>query len=902
LIGLVTAAPWLLGGVDPVVQVWLFFGVILALICWLLGRIADRSLGSVMPVAVVPLTLALGLGVFQLIPLGENTRAFFSPTGAELRNELLPTEAEAEGSLEEQLGVPAAPERQPLSLYPASTRNDLALLTLAVAVFVLGASLFKTPRAQIWLCGAIAANGAALAFFGLTQKITWDGRLYWNIPLEGGGSPFASFVNQNNAGGFLILCLAGAVGLTVWIVGRSGPSRAHPGRFPSPNHRPLLAQLRHNVLEFFSNLNAPTLAAMSLAGCIAAGILCSLSRGAGIAMIGATLVTITIVLSTRRHTVRVWSIALVAMAGLGLVSWVGMTDIVQARLATVFEEETVEEHPLIPHWGDGLKAVPDFWRLGSGLGTYRYVYGMHQQQPTRVWFEHAENQYLETFVEGGVVGFGLMLAMVALVGAAGWRLLRDDRDPRGFAFAIAAIFALGGQAVAGAFDFGLYMPANMMLFALLCGAVSGRAAELARRTSPGFLGLHRGHLYWPALAALLLVGAVLGCLEIRRVAAFKSATVFAKKHADFASAPDVSPEGVLASIQRVEAAVGQREDDAEALLMLARLQIGLYRLRVFDQLREEARFIREESQQAAGEGAEPIEDEWAGFDDESLWNERTPLTEMHFWLHQHVRDGRPDLLQEWRSDPIVEEHLLPALKNLVLARRCCPLLPHVHLRLAKLCGLVADPATDRIHLARLRRLVSASPELLYECGRLQLQGARPDLACESWQRCLAITAKRPQYAGYRERILRIAGAELETPGMIEKLLPESPGELIQLARERFPAEENPNVHRLLVERAEALIDRIELPQDEAYYLRGAVCELKGLYPQAIENYSRAVELRYQEAGWRYQLAQLLRREGMIHRAHREAVRCAQANPHKREYQELLEEINHTLNLARSSPR
>jgi len=520
LIGLVTITPWLFGGVDPVVQVWLFVAVIVALACWLVSRVADRALGSVLPVAVVPLIGALGLGVFQLIPLGEKTRAFFSPTGAELRRELLPTDPEAEGSLEEKLGVSPAVERQPLSLYPASTRNDLALLTLGVAVFVLGASLFRTPVAQIWLCGAIAVNGAALAFFGLAQKITWDGRLYWNTPLEGGGSPFASFVNQNNAGGFLLLCLAGAVGLTVWVVGRSGSSGSRAGGLPSPQHRSLLAHMRYHVLEFFSNLNAPILAAMSLAGCIAAGILCSLSRGAGIAMIGATIVTIIIVLSTRRHTVRAWSIALAAMAGLGLVSWVGMADIVQARLATVFDQQAVESHPLIPHWGDGLKAVPDFWRLGSGLGTYRYVYPMHQQQPSRVWFEHAENQYLETFVEGGVVGFTLMLATVSLVGAACWRLLRDDRDPRGFAFAIAAIFALGGQAVAGAFDFGLYMPANMLLFALLCGAVSGRAAELAKRaSSSGFFALRRGHLFSPALVGLLLVGAVLGCVEIGRVAA-----------------------------------------------------------------------------------------------------------------------------------------------------------------------------------------------------------------------------------------------------------------------------------------------------------------------------------------------------------------------------------------------
>jgi len=288
-------------------------------------------------------------------------------------------------------------------------------------------------------------------------------------------------------------------------------------------------------------------------------------------------------------------------------------------------------------------------------------------------------------------------------------------------------------------------------------------------------------------------------------------------------------------------------------------------------------------------------------DDLSLW-ERTLPEEIHYWAHQCVRDDNPDELQRLRSEPIVEDYLRPALRHLILARRACPLLPEVHLRLAELCGIAADPSSDRSHLQRVRRLAPAKPELLYQSGLLELQAGRPDSACESWQRCLAATADRPEDAQYQEQILQIAGMELERPEMVEKLLPASPEKLIRWAREEFPAEENDTVHRLLVQRAEELMEQVDLPQDERYYLWGAIYELKGLYPQAIENYSRAVELRRQAIGWRYQLAQLLRHEGMIHQAHREAVRCAQANPHKREYRILLEEINHTLNLGTSSPR
>jgi len=54
----------------------------------------------------------------------------------------------------------------------------------------------------------MAINGVAIAFFGLVQQLTWNGRLFWQVPLEQGGEPFGPFVDRNHAGGFLTLCLA----------------------------------------------------------------------------------------------------------------------------------------------------------------------------------------------------------------------------------------------------------------------------------------------------------------------------------------------------------------------------------------------------------------------------------------------------------------------------------------------------------------------------------------------------------------------------------------------------------------------------------------------------------------------------------------------------------------------
>ena len=57
-----------------------------------------------------------------------------------------------------------------------------------------------------------------------------------------------------------------------------------------------------------------------------------------------------------------------------------MSDTVKSRLATLLNQDSMEQ-TRIPHWKDALAAVPDFWRMGSGLGTYRYVYYQYQRKP-----------------------------------------------------------------------------------------------------------------------------------------------------------------------------------------------------------------------------------------------------------------------------------------------------------------------------------------------------------------------------------------------------------------------------------------------------------------------------------------------------------------------------------------
>jgi tetratricopeptide (TPR) repeat protein len=837
LLGVLAVGPWLVGGVYAETQVWFAGAMVAALGCLLLSRLRRGAPRLAVPAALLPLIFGLALGAAQLIPLDPNTAALLSPVGAEFRQEFQGPVSPAEASLAADRGA-AAPDRQPLSLYPASTRYELSLLILAVAAFFLGAAVFHTPSAQLRLCFVLGINGAAIAAFAIVQKlITLNNSLYWRIPLPTRAQPFGPFVNRNNAAGYLALCLAAALGMLIWIVGRAQRGPLAGPSLPSQPKPRLAALLKRRAIEFFARLDAGQIIGFSLAACIVAGIVCSLSRGAWIAAVGAVVLTGLVALATRRGAAPAAILGLVAVAGIGLAMWVGMSRSASARLAVLLDAT----YSPWPHWEESSGAVPDFWRLGSGLGTYRYVYGPYQDHPRVLWYKHAENQYLETLVEAGTPGLGLLVAMIALVGWAVWHVLRKDSDPNGGTFGIVALFALGTQVLHAPFDYGLYVPANMLTFAVICGAVAGRAAQLsAQSRGPVLAALPR--LRWASAALVVALGAACtwGFTELRRAAAIEIATSdIDRRGFDEGTPSGASAADLEEAISRLTAALEIRPDDAEAQTQLGILWTHLYHVRAFERLKQ---------------------GRLGALDEATLWGRYASGTSLHRLMHEFARRGQTSDLQKLRQEPVVLETLQPALSHFLLARRYCPLIPEPHVGLGELYGLVADPAEDGLHLERARRLQPTAPKVLYQCGLLDFQAGRLDAAYASWKTCLTLSE------AFLRPVVESTAGRLDDVETVRRLLPESPGLLIHLARRVFFAEEYDKVRSALTQRALELLADAKLPEDETWYLRALAYECRGEHAEAIESYKRAVKLRPRYLPWRQEYAMLLEREGKIDEA------------------------------------
>ncbi|MEZ6107689.1 MAG: O-antigen ligase family protein [Pirellulaceae bacterium] len=352
------------------------------------------------------------------------------------------------------------------SLYPYATRRDIAALGL-IALVTLAASVgIRTKWGTAVVLLGPAVGGAVLAAYGLTMQITGDPTLQEARSLSRGS--FAWFVNPNHAGGYFNLCLAASLGVAWWAFSsKTEELKLRAARSFSERWQRILMRCRWEI----ATLNARKFAALTLVALSAAAAICTLSRGAIVAMIGGALFTVLIVLLGRRSIAGVLAAIAVLVTGIGLTAWVGMSEQVSAELATLVEGDAAASR--IELWSSVLPAASRFAPLGSGLGTFRYVYRPYLAGVDRVWFYHAENQYVEALVDGGWVGLILLLLAVGLAAWQIWKLVRGTKSRRFTALGVAAMFALITQAIQATSDFGLYLPSNGWLLGLLVGAAIG---------------------------------------------------------------------------------------------------------------------------------------------------------------------------------------------------------------------------------------------------------------------------------------------------------------------------------------------------------------------------------------------------------------------------------------------
>jgi hypothetical protein len=403
----------------------------------------DFADGALLKDCVICGALVIAYGLFQLVPLPLRWLGTIHPALVEILS--IPKAATNLLASGKDLAPPGAvPAFHAVSVYPFATEMELSRLGIYLMVFIMAAFGPRTHAQVYSVLRLLAVFGFILALFAVTQKATWNGRLYWIRELSlNRGNPFGPFVNRNHFAGWM--CMVAPLSFGIGFISRS-----------------LGRRIRY---IFFATVMATT-------------IFFTLSRGGMISFFVGTVSLAVILWWTASSKTKLTPIAIFVLALFFSVIYIGASPVVQK-----FAQQGLSSSERLSVWSMSFAAFRDFPIFGTGLGTFQHVFPMYKPDGIEHFYQHAHNDYAELLFEQGIVGtvLSLLFMFVAV------KVVLHNRW-RGRTGQLKAAFAasLMSMAVFSFFDFNFHIPANGILFFFILGlavALSRLEGEVARTKS-----------------------------------------------------------------------------------------------------------------------------------------------------------------------------------------------------------------------------------------------------------------------------------------------------------------------------------------------------------------------------------------------------------------------------------
>ncbi len=387
---------------------------------------------------IIPLFLLLLFMWGQLLPLPPSLVAIIAPG---IHKAYAPIIAVSEGS-----------QWIPLTVNQKSTLLEALRISSYVLFYILTIQLLsrqellrKTVKIVVWLA-------AAIAFLAILQKFTSPDLIYWFRAAPENASPVGPWIYRNHYAGFMELLFPIVLALFFYY-------RPRIDRKTSWRQKVVSTLSSHGSSEYFFLGFSAIL--------IISSIFIGLSRGGIISATLALLFFLVLLSKKSSHRGRIAPLILFSSLLL-VITWFGWDPIMERFNATTDASGAIKEGRLLV-WKDCLPYIKDFFLTGSGFGTFIHTFPQYSNQPPATIYDHAHNDYLELFTDGGLIGFILVAGFVCIVLKNGFVQLKIRREPYSVFLIIGALSAIFSIMIHSITDFNMHNGANGLYFFFLCG-------------------------------------------------------------------------------------------------------------------------------------------------------------------------------------------------------------------------------------------------------------------------------------------------------------------------------------------------------------------------------------------------------------------------------------------------
>ncbi|HUG69153.1 MAG TPA: O-antigen ligase family protein [Pirellulaceae bacterium] len=561
----VLLAPLFMGGRGPVGRFVFVLCVALTGVLWCARQCLSEQAKWRKSGAEWLLLAGLGVLVLQLTPLPQALLALASPHISELLPLWNPS---SDSSI--HLGI-----WNQVSLHPMATQSGLATYIAYAMLFLVTFQRLDELRDVQRLLRLIAIATCLMAIVGLAQFLFSNGKFLWvfeHVSRTTRDVVKGPFQNQNHFAHLLAL----GIGPLLWW--RASLQAERPARASRHSRHPLYDPAVQTQILWIA------------LGTVLFAALLTFSRGGVIAALLAAVSGVAILSWKQMFSRRAMSVvAVIACLMVVSLSIHGYEPLAR-RLGTLRDSQSIDElsHGRWALWNAHFAAIPDFWLLGSGVGTHRDIYPAYLAEHFDVEFTHGECGYFQLLLETGLLGTGLFA--VGVYFAIRWAVLPllRDTDRTSVACAAAIVPGLIASLVHSVGDFVWYIPACMsttvLLLAAACHLFHHSSTPFhttpAKDTHDAFTWVFAPRLAWIAGSVLcLLTFASLTSPLLGRASAASHWYAYQRleKTTDSTSWHPTKLEDLVALSRHLEAAIAASPNDARVHAQLA----GLY-LQQFD--------------------------------------------------------------------------------------------------------------------------------------------------------------------------------------------------------------------------------------------------------------------------------------------------------------------------------
>jgi tetratricopeptide (TPR) repeat protein len=587
------------------------------------------------------------------------------------------------------------------------------------------------------------------------------------------------------------------------------------------------------------------------------------------------------------------------MLVLALSAWVGFSDQLLRRWESTELVELSQMDARFQHWRETAPAIQEMGPLGSGLGSYRHVHRLYSQSNERGIFEYAENQFFQSLVESGLPGFLLFMAAWVLAFRYALLLIVRGQSTSTVGVGTMGIFLLSSQAVASLFDFGLYIPANMVLMAMLIGLLGYQAHAFSARLKKS------NWLRFRVSNRFIQIGIILafGSLTASALNLFRHAKIDSAIRNDnrIARGPDrdwnFQQLGLSQTDRRIEnmKAMLRHCGSIDGLNHLGNLYVHRFRLMNLDVLKNTETYRNTYALAVDDKERQSLQDE--------AWNS-TRLEQVRNYIQDQGYNYSQQRAIGWTRQPFVTDNVPLAYGSFALSRFHAPIQPVVHMKLGQLNGLQSFSKVDCRGGDEIEAAIQLAPtnaQLRLLGGVFFVQSHNLKAAAPHFKRFLELNPHE------LKMVIDILYARTDFNSyavaprtVMDSILPDDPMILYHFSKSWCT--KDPETKTLALKKTESLLDESNLGEQEKLKIRADVQLERGEADLAIETMTAILRGNPLEETIRFQRAHLLFQAKRYQEALKEAEDLVRSNRMNRGYNDLLKHVKSEIQKLNNSPR